>query len=117
MSDNQAASDMAGTRGDSLPNELRRFFWDCEFEDLDLTEHREFVIGRILSDGDFNALRWLRRKVGDEELRHWFQNREGRGLSPQQLRFWELILELPPEQVDRWIAERHAIGWDDRMQR
>lgn len=82
-----------------------------------MTHHHEFVIGRILAEGDFNALRWLRRKIGDDGLRNWFVCRQGRNLTLMQLRFWELILKLPPEQVDRWIAERHGIGWDDRVRR
>ena len=109
-------SNAVASRTASLPEELRPLFWDCKFEDVNWTEHRDFVIGRILSAGGFDALRWLRRNAGDDGLRGWFNRRHGRELDLKQLRFWELILNLPKEDVDRWISQRHGIGWDDRLQ-
>jgi hypothetical protein len=105
-------------RGDgALPERLRPYFWDYAFDDLDFSIHREFIIGRILSEGDWDAVCWLRRSVGNPELRAWIESRQGRGLSPQQLRYWELILDLPTAKVDGWLAERKNAGWDDRVSR
>jgi hypothetical protein len=84
---------------------------------LDFTRHRQFIIGRILLEGNRDSVQWLKRVVGDAELRAWIERRQGRGLSPQQLRYWELILDLPSAEVDRWLAERKNAGWDDRMRR
>lgn len=110
------ASDVSETRNE-LPDRWRPFFWDCAFDGLDLSLHREFVIGRILSEGDWDAVIWLRRSVGDALLRAWIERRQGKGLSPQQLRFWELILELPTIEVDRWLTARKEQVWDVRASR
>jgi hypothetical protein len=101
----------------TLPDYLRRYFWDYAFDDLDISRHRDFVISRILSEGDWDAVTWLRRNVGDSGLQAWIERRQGRGLSPQQLRYWELILKLPSADVDHWLADRKCAGWDDRVSR
>lgn len=100
----------------SLPEFLRPLFWEHPFDKIDFVEHYDFVVGRILIEGDWNAIRWLRHRIGDEALRDWIVRHEGRGLTPPQLRFWHLIVKLPASDVDRWLAERGP-GWEDRVRR
>ena len=38
----------------------------------------------------------------------------GAGLSARQLRFWELILELPHREVNAWLAEPARRIWEAR---
>ena len=102
MPDSDAPVEPVETR-ERLPALLRPLFWDHHFDDLDFSVHREFVIGRILSHGDWASVQWLREQVGDAPLRHWIERREARGLSPRQIRFWELVLRLPSDQVARWL--------------
>jgi hypothetical protein len=40
----------------------------------------------------------------------------GAELSPRQLRFWELVLELPHRQVNAWLAATCRTIWDRRTQ-
>lgn len=103
----------AAASGD-LPEELRPYFWDCDFRQLNWREHRSFVMGRILSVGSWDAVCWLRRQVGDTDLRAWIEEHRGRGLSPPQLRFWELVLDLPAELVPMWLARAERSIWDGR---
>ncbi|MFV2069156.1 MAG: hypothetical protein ACC645_19485, partial [Pirellulales bacterium] len=57
---------------------------------------------------------WLRKAVGDAALRHWILESQGRLLSRKQLRFWELVLKLPTDQVSLWLANTWRETWDDR---
>ncbi len=50
-------------------NPLARLFWDVEFTSLNWDRHRDFIIQRVLSHGDLNALHWLRALVDDAELK------------------------------------------------
>jgi hypothetical protein len=88
---------------DKLPEILRPLFWDCDFDQLTWSEHRDFVVGRVLSAGSWNAIDWLRARHSDLDLRQWIERRQGRGLTPQQLRFWELVLEMPSTRIDAWL--------------
>lgn len=97
--------------GEPLPEDLRPLFWDHDFAQLAWPASRELVIARILQNGGDDALRWLRQKFGDSELRAWILRTRGRGLEPKRLRFWQLVLDLPAKEVDRWVLETQADAW------
>ena len=101
----------------AVPQAWRPLFWDCDFDGLDWHTHRDFIIRRVLIEGDWDAIRWLRRELGDLLLREWILKHQGRPLSPQQLRFWELILDLPKEDVDRWLQSAARTIWEGRTRR
>src|ERR1700722_17706167 len=97
-----------------LARRLRPLFWDYDFARLSWKADRDLIIGRILAVGDWEALRWLHRRVPDEELRVWLVQRRGAGLSNRHLRYWELILGLPRRQVNAWLADPARQIWEGR---
>ncbi len=99
-----------------LPDYVTVLFWDYDVSALVWERHRDLIIQRVLSVGTLEAIIWLRRQLGDDALRSWLLQHEGRGLSRRQLRFWQLILELPAQQVDAWLAEPARQIWEGRMQ-
>ncbi len=103
-------------RNPRLPKQLRPFFWDYDFARLSWEEDRDLVTARILAAGSWDAICWLRARLGDSALRAWLERRQGAGLSPRQLRFWELILGLPHRQVNAWLAATGRQAWDRRRQ-
>jgi hypothetical protein len=100
----------------ALPEWLRSLFWDHDFSVLDWRQDRELVIGRVLEAGTWDAIQWLRRQAGDAALRDWILRHQGRCLSSEQIRFWELILDLPPETVDGWLQSPERRIWEDRQE-
>lgn len=104
----------AADASDRLPETLRPFFWDTDFEQVSWRDHRDYVVRRVLSAGTWDAIRWLRGQIGDVELRQWIEQHEGRGLSSRQLRFWEVILDLPGDRVDAWLASGGRRLWEGR---
>jgi hypothetical protein len=97
-----------------LPRRLRRFFWDYDFARLSWKADRDLVIGRILAVGDWESLRWLRRRVSDPDLRAWLEYRRGAGLSNRHLRFFELILRIEHHTVNAWLAQPGRMPWEER---
>ena len=91
-------------RGRRLPVRLKPLFWEYNFSDLSWEEDQDLVIGRILSTGEWESIKWLLDRLGRIELRRWIVDRRGRGLEPRQLRFWEVVLGIPHRQVTAWIA-------------
>jgi len=100
-----------------LPETLRPLFWDCDFAQLDWQQHRDFIVRRILASGPWDAVCWLRTRLGDQTLAAWIVQHEGRSLSSQQLRFWELILDLPAELVNAWLQSDERRIWEGRATR
>ena len=97
-----------------LPDTLRRHFWDHDFDKLTWAGSRRTVVLRILESGGVEDLRWLRSQMTDAEIRGVLVERNGRGISPRRLRFLGLVLEIPREQVDRWLASAMANPWNRR---
>lgn len=97
-----------------LPDTLRRHFWDYDFDKLTWAGSRHTVVLRILESGGIEDLRWLRSRMADAEIRDILVERDGLGISPRRLRFLGLILEIPCEQVDRWVASAMANPWNRR---
>jgi hypothetical protein len=97
-----------------LPEKLHPYFWDYPFTQLSLHTDQSLIIRRILSSGSWDSILWLRSQVGDPALMEWLMDHRGRGLSPRQLRFWGLILDLPFQQVDSWVRAAAESPWGKR---
>jgi hypothetical protein len=102
------------TSREALPSELLDLFWDFDAKTLSLEQDRDLIISRVLASGPWDAVQWLRKRLGDTALRDWIERHQGRGLSRQQLRFWELMLGLPHRAVDRWMQCAERGIWDHR---
>jgi hypothetical protein len=98
-----------------IPDELRPLFWDCDFERLQWPADRDFITARVLASGEWDAVQWLRRTAGDDAIEEWLKRRKGGGLSPEQLRFWKLILHIPHRTANAWIVESNRSPWTGRM--
>ncbi|HEY8019803.1 MAG TPA: hypothetical protein VIH93_01805 [Thermoanaerobaculia bacterium] len=72
------------------------------------------IIGRILASGPWETVKWLRSALGDDAIRGWIEKHDGRGLSPQQLRYWQLVLGIPRRRVDAWLQDERRQVWDRR---
>lgn len=101
----------------TLPEAVRRSFWDVDPNRLSWPGSREFIIGRLLRSGDWSAIQWLQARLTPAELAMWLRAHRGGGLSPQRLRYWQLILDLPAAEADAWIARTKAESWATRLQR
>ena len=97
-----------------LPEQLRPLFWDYIFSQLSLAKDRDLIIRRVLSNGSWDAVRWLRKRLGDRELREWLIAHGGRGLTARQLRFWGVLYDLPARQVNQWVKIAQTEVWGKR---
>ena len=97
-----------------FPASVKKLFWDVDPRSLSWDQHRDQIIGRVLASGPWETVQWLRSRTGDDVIRTWIEKRKGRGLSPRQLRFWQLVLDLPAGQVDQWLHSEARQVWDRR---
>jgi hypothetical protein len=92
-----------------LPELLRPLFWDYDFESLGWPTSRDLVVARILQNGGDDAVRWLRQVMEDAPLGAWIRKHQGGGMDPRRLRFWQLMLDLPEDEVNGWIEALSAL--------
>jgi hypothetical protein len=101
-------------RTTELPKELAPLFWDCDFETLVWGKHRDFIIGRVLAHGGWDAIQTVRLRVSDPSLSKWFSRTQGRDLTVQQMCFWQVVLNLPQRAVKAWLRAESRQIWDRR---
>jgi hypothetical protein len=99
---------------DRVPTSFHRFFWDHDASKLRWSKHRDFIINRLLSNGDTKAIRWVLEQTGAEALRDWIISGKGRDLSPRQLAWWQLILDIPAKAISRLLSDPSRLTWDHR---
>ena len=99
-----------------LPDLLTPLFWDVDFSTLNWESDRDLIVRRILQAGSWQAIRWLRSFWGDLALRSWLIAHAGGQLTPRQLRYWELVLNLPAQDVEHWIEQAKNNPWARRIQ-
>lgn len=83
-----------------LPEDLRTFFWDVSFDDLDDRRDRDFVVSRIAEYGTDAAIRWLREKYSEGEIAEALERRQSE-LSARTLSLWRIWLDKPED----WCAK------------
>jgi len=76
----------------SLPAGTRRLF--PGHGDLGGATSTDFLIGRLLEDGDGADLTWLFATLGETRVGRWFRQRGGRQLSRRSRLFWGRVLEV-----------------------
>jgi hypothetical protein len=78
----------------AIQDRAQQLFWDVDPRTIDLSLHRDFVLGRVLSEGDWDAVRSLRDALGDEVLAD-FVARAPHRLDARSRRFFEVVLPPP----------------------
>ena len=97
-----------------LPESIRLLFWEYAEGAVSWERHRDFVVERVLSRGDWDAICWVRRQAGDAGLLDTLRRTRGRWLSRPQIRFWRLIFGLPDAEVETWLSSEARPLWDGR---
>lgn len=80
-----------------LPEFLRQYFWDVDFDKLDLNKFRIFILEIILDRGDTRAIRWVRKNFTDKEIKSILLT--STNLSPKTANFWALFLGVNIKRV------------------
>ncbi len=90
-----------------LPAATLRLFDGYPKDQLVAPEAREFVIGRLLEEGDRRDLAWLGAEVGQARLRTWVEQRGERQLSRRSRLFWQRVFGLAkPEEAEVAASEK-----------
>ena len=77
-----------------IPAELAWLFWDVDPTTIDLERHRDYVLERVMTRGDWLAMRWLIAHVERAHMAEFLARRADR-LTPRDRAFWSLIAEVP----------------------
>lgn len=80
-----------------LPEYLRPYFWDVNFDLLNFKKSKTFILKRVLDRGDIRALGWMRRNYTNQEIEKLILTT--RDISPKTANFWALFLGIDKRKV------------------
>lgn len=80
-----------------LPQFLRPYFWDVEFENVDPEKNPQFILKRIIDRGNTQALKWALERFSLSDIRDLILT--SRDLSRKTANFWADILGIDPKNV------------------
>jgi len=79
------------------PYFLKKYFWDINFNSLDLKKNELYIITRLLEYGDIEAIRWLLKTVKASKIKETILR--SRELSPKTVNFWTLFFNLDKSKI------------------
>lgn len=98
-----------------LPDHVRALMWEYGDIAMRWPEDSDTIIRKILDAGNWDSIRWLIATAGHETLRNWISDRQGAGLDPKKLRFWQTIVDIPSAAADDWVRLAKLNPWGRRM--
>lgn len=80
-----------------IPESFRTYFWDIDFEKLDVKKSAHLIIKRVLDRGNLSDIRWLLNTYGQDSIKRVVL--ETKDLSRPTGNFWADILDLDKSTV------------------
>jgi hypothetical protein len=74
----------------SLPKRYKKYFWDCDFNELTLEKYTFFISERILNYGNKESVKWLLNHISLELLNNVVSR--SKNLDKKTRNYWQLIL-------------------------
>lgn len=93
----------------SLPEFLRPYFWDVEFENLDREKHRHLIIKRLLDRGNLKEIEFVIKTYGKSGIREVVLST--RDLARPTGNFWADILDLDKNKIPCLQKPYDPIHW------
>ena len=103
---------MATKKAKKFPRFLEKYFWDIDFSALRAEEYPEFVIDRILENGDKKAVQWMKKNFSSEQIKKTILS--SKNLSPKSANFWAFIYNMDKNKVlclKRLFQKKQNIIW------
>ena len=78
-------------KNQNLPSGFKKYFWDCNFEELSLESYPFFITERILQYGNTESIEWLLDVIHIDFLKSVINS--SRVLDKKTKNYWEHILQ------------------------
>ena len=83
---------------DSIPERIKRLFWDVDKERIDIKDQRSFIIRRIIDFGNMDDVKWMLNVYTSDEIIEVVK--KSRGLSRKSAYFWSAYFNIPKKDVE-----------------
>jgi hypothetical protein len=73
-----------------IPQAYKKYFWDCDFDQLNMADHGLFIAERILNFGNRSSVSWLIGQIDNNMLIKLVET--SRNLDDKTRYYWKLML-------------------------
>ena len=80
-----------------MPIEFKKYFWDTQFDKLDIHKNKRYIISRLYCYGDLKAVRWINSVYTKEEIKE--VARKSRDLKPLVANYLRQQFNLKKEEM------------------
>lgn len=96
-----------------LPAFLHALFWEFNVSGIDIVQHADTIMGRIMERGNWQAMRWLREVYHTDQIVSYLERRGKKVLPPREVNYWALIGGVPEDKRVAWVKEarRRLHAW------
>ncbi len=84
-----------------MPSEFKKYFWDTEYEKLDLKKNKKYIISRLFCEGNWESIKWLKKNYTREEIIETAKT--SRRLNPITANFLKNVYNLKKEEMQYYI--------------
>ena len=90
-----------------LPEFLKPYFWDVDFEKLNIERSAEFITHRLLNKGNLEAVLWVQDTYPMDLIKKVLKNNQD--FSFKTASFWGLIYGIPLSELKCFQTPYHQI--------
>lgn len=80
-----------------LPENIKRFFWECKDAEIDIQRNWFFVIERLLEYGDLGAVKWVLENFEQTQIVEVVKT--SRNLSGKTASMWQNYFNLSKGEI------------------
>ena len=94
-----------------MPEELKKYFWDTKFEELDKEKNKRYIISRLYCYGDLKDLKWIKENYTKEDIKDVAKN--CRDLKPLVANYLRQQFNLSKEEMAyyKWAMATNYEYW------
>lgn len=80
-----------------MPEEFKKYFWDTQFDKLDLNKNKRYIISRLYCYGNLKAIKWLNKTYSKEDIKEVAM--KSRNLKPLVANYLRQQFNLKKEEM------------------
>jgi len=80
-----------------LPKSFQEYFWDTDFDKINLSSNTKYVIKRILDRGNLDSIKWILNNFPIDIIKHTLIS--SKDISRKTANFWAEYFNIPKSQI------------------
>jgi hypothetical protein len=78
-------------KGIPIPQTLKKFFWDSDFSRLNIPEHRNYILGKLMLYGNVESMIWIIRNFDRDIIGTYLSTKGKSVLDKKSYVLWSTI--------------------------